>query len=197
MVTGDGWTTARAIAGRLGIVDVKAEVGAVCAEELGGARSGLCWVLCVGCVGWVSLGALAWHCVLCVCALWMGVHQRLQRGHARLSSSQLSQLPHLPDSPPIYSPWPRPPLPPQVLPAGKAEHIKALQAGGRRVAMVGDGINDSGEGFCWGRWWGSCWSMGLCPAPFGDRRAPTGRAPGSLQCTHIQASTSNSNAVRL
>lgn len=43
----------------------------------------------------------------------------------------------------------------QVLPAGKAEHVKHLQAatGGsgakRAVAMVGDGINDSGA-------WGAC-----------------------------------------
>ena len=30
-----------------------------------------------------------------------------------------------------------------ILPQGKAEYIKELQASGKRVAMVGDGINDS------------------------------------------------------
>ncbi len=32
---------------------------------------------------------------------------------------------------------------PQVLPAGKADAVRALQAGGTAVAMVGDGVNDS------------------------------------------------------
>ena len=31
----------------------------------------------------------------------------------------------------------------QVLPAGKAEAVRALQRGGALVAMVGDGVNDS------------------------------------------------------
>jgi len=30
-----------------------------------------------------------------------------------------------------------------VLPAGKADAVRALQAGGTAVAMVGDGVNDS------------------------------------------------------
>ena len=32
---------------------------------------------------------------------------------------------------------------PQVLPSGKADAVRALQAGGAAVAMVGDGVNDS------------------------------------------------------
>ena len=32
---------------------------------------------------------------------------------------------------------------PQVLPAGKADAVRALQARGAAVAMVGDGVNDS------------------------------------------------------
>lgn len=32
---------------------------------------------------------------------------------------------------------------PQVLPSGKADVVRALQAGGTAVAMVGDGVNDS------------------------------------------------------
>ena len=35
------------------------------------------------------------------------------------------------------------PAAPQVLPAGKADAVKALQAGGMAVAMIGDGVNDS------------------------------------------------------
>ena len=31
----------------------------------------------------------------------------------------------------------------QVLPAGKADAVRALQAGGTAVAMIGDGVNDS------------------------------------------------------
>ncbi len=31
----------------------------------------------------------------------------------------------------------------QVLPSGKADVVRALQAGGTAVAMVGDGVNDS------------------------------------------------------
>lgn len=31
----------------------------------------------------------------------------------------------------------------QVLPSGKADAVRALQAGGAAVAMVGDGVNDS------------------------------------------------------
>jgi Cu+-exporting ATPase len=31
----------------------------------------------------------------------------------------------------------------EILPAGKAEEIARLRAGGRRVAMVGDGVNDA------------------------------------------------------
>lgn len=30
-----------------------------------------------------------------------------------------------------------------MLPEGKAKHVRALQGGGKRVVMVGDGVNDA------------------------------------------------------
>lgn len=34
-------------------------------------------------------------------------------------------------------------VPAQVLPAEKASAVKSFQAGGKRVAMIGDGVNDA------------------------------------------------------